>query len=208
MPRQTKFWRIVFETSMMSNNDEYAFCSEQQLDYETFHENIAPRLKASPFSMPRLVICRPIFEEELEAGLVLNFKPRSCFDEDKPDITITLDGLYKFINNVQKRYESFNERSRNPTSVVESIIAQHYYDCMSGGMPISMLVACRMAIKQFKCNLSVPVYPGKDNKPGEEGWYTLKDFMDETERYAEEEGRMLPYFEQQKLLNSNNGEQE
>lgn len=206
MPRQTKFWRTIFETSVMSNNDEYAFCSEQQYDYKSFHEGVASKFSNSPFSNPHLVICRPIFEEELEAGLILNFKPRSCFDGDNPDITFTLDGLYKFIDNVQKRYESFNERSRNPTSVVESIIAQHYYDCMSGGMPISMLVACRMAIKQFKCNLSVPVYPGKDrNKPGEEGWYTLKDFMDETERYAEEEGRMLPYFEQ-KLLN--NGEKE
>lgn len=185
MPKQIpNLYRWIVEMSSMSNNDEWVYHKNEVVSFEEFHERYEDRMNAFG-ECPRLVICRPVFQEELDEGLNAEYKG-DAWDEKAPKITKTLDGLYQLINNIHGRLECFNEKSKNPTHIVESIIAQNFYDCMSGGMPIGMIGGCRMMIKYFDCDLDAPVYPGKirdEDLPDQEGWYTLRDFMVETKDF-------------------------
>lgn len=194
MLNPTSHWRLIVEFSCMKNNDEHVFFTGAEITSQNFRvafEKLKPSLSLSQlFDEPSLIICRPVYQEEFDLGLSIS-RGVSVFDEDAPEITKILDGLYKLLDEIKNRLKYFKPELCTPIHILDEIIASHYYDCMSGGMPTGMVVACRRMIKSFDLDLSHPVYPGKKPSPrdarlveiigNKEGWYTLKDFIDETE---------------------------
>ena len=107
----------------------------------------------------------------------------------------------------------WRREARNVTGVISDIVAYSFYDCMSGGMEQTCVLACRAIIRQCGCDLDEPVYPGKKGSGRGEvagmdatGWYTLGDFLRETERagadekFLQEVGPLFKSLAQQKLL--------
>lgn len=186
-PEKTAYFRWIVELSCMPNNDEYVIHSAQQTNYTEF-EKVKQRIfNITPLFDPYLVICRPVFLEEIKAELNTRFQGHD-YNEKAPEITKTLDALYKLLEAVKGRMEFFGEEHRNVTSILGDIIAQQFYDCMSSGMPIPALIACRILIKKYKCDLTTEVYPRADRT-----WNTLADFMEETKGFSDEEKKLTPY---------------
>lgn len=178
MNEQVGIWRCIVERSSMSNNDEVVF----HRDHEVTRDLVRG-----------LVLSRPVFAVEIEAGFDPAYEG-DRHDEQSPDITRTLDGLYRFVADVEFRLHAWRKKARTVTKIVTDIVAYSYYDCMSGGMDRTCVLACRAIIQRYNCDLDTPVYPGRKgsargNHDGEcvGGWYTLGGWMCETERPGADE---------------------
>jgi hypothetical protein len=182
MPEQTKYWRNIAELSPLNNNDEVVWFSLSEVDYKEFYEK-AKEDATHHWCNPTLVISRPVFEEEIKDGLSIHSNVKSLEFSEQPEITNTLDGLYKLLVSLQNklRYDKTIGNAINDT------IAYEYYDCMSTGMRIPAIIACRILIKQYSVDLSLETYPNGDQ------WYTLKDWMEETQIFKDGEQNMLSY---------------
>lgn len=173
-------YRIIVELSCMANNDEISFYSEEQASHDTVKS-----LKRSPFDDPRLVLCRPVFSQEVDAGLDIT-KRGSRFDENVPEVTNLLDAFFKIKNDVDFWTSVANGKLRmTPSAFLARHIGNAYYDCMSCGMPGMEAAICAHLCEHPSVNLDELVYPGKnpgDGEPSEETWYTLGDWLAETRK--------------------------
>lgn len=216
-PEQTGTWRWVVELSVMSNNEEVVLHADRDISYEEFNDSDTRREPGGPFRSPMLVFSRPVFVAELKAGLDAGYHGNR-YEEECPEITTLLDGLYRFFRDVEFRLHAWRNEAKSITNVISDIIAYSFYDCMSGGMDRTCVLACRAIIKKYGCDFDKPVYPGKTGSGRGEiagmdatGWYTLGDWMRETERAGADEEFLRevgPLFEpliQQKLLLSSEG---
>ena len=183
----------------MVNNAEYVTHVEREVNWRTFSENkeltsLFRRVFSDFSSKPKLVMCRPVLAREIQEGLNLSYMGSVWDEEGAPKITHILDGLWALVQRIQIDMELFNEAGRNPTNIINEIVAYNYYDCMSGGMPTGMLLGCRYIIETYNCDLTTPCYPGH----GENPWYTLGDWMDSTKGASLEQ--VLPELDLSKIL--------
>lgn len=167
-------FRNIVERSSMVNNDEQIFYTEAQLTEVRKGKN------ASAFDHTRLVISRPVFQEEIDAGLNLKWQGRTWDDDapKNPKITDALDDFFKLKGQIDPLMEFGIELPK----IINEIIAYNFYDCMSGGVGIYFLSACRWFIETNNIPLDEEVYPAPENKGhGPKGWYTLQQFLKEIE---------------------------
>lgn len=176
------------------------------MTHEEFFKSDLKKSMTRMFTSPTLVFSRPIFREEVDAGLPLDYVG-SMVDWEAPDdapprwpqLTVLLDGLYNLIDGIQWRGEVFREDSRTPTYMIGDYIAQHYYDCMSGGMPHAAVLACRLLVRQYNCDLGHALYPSSEDHLGScadgkyDGWYTIGDFLESTKGSEAEMALVEPY---------------
>lgn len=157
-------FRNIVEISVMINNDEEVFYTEdEQLSYEE---------KRSPFSDPKLMLSRPIFDLEIEQGLDTTYKGKK-FNEKSPEITKFLDAYF-----IIKQVASSD---LSPSKIIAFHIGTNFYDAMSGGLPGHELAILRHVILNHEeVNLQEEVYPRHGEK---EPWYTIADFLEETKDF-------------------------
>lgn len=180
LTRETKpnCYRWLVELSSMTNNDEVVTHKNSPITYQEFSKSeICNKLK-SPFNDPRLVMCRPVFTEEISAGLDISYGG-SKLNEKAPEITATFDALYQLKNDIELRIKHF--KSKTPEAVLTHIVASQYYDCMSGGMKHPAVIIAREMFKFFNVDPNTKLYPSMVEN---NDWYTVKDFLDETKNYT------------------------
>lgn len=166
----------------MINNDEQVFYTDVPIS-----RIVEPGPDSILADDMHLVFSRPVYQEELDEGLVerVGRTWMATADIDPPIITISLDGIYKFREHfvTWRKLTGQDDFKTSLTKVITHFIASNFYDCMSGGCPRSALALCREIIQRFQLPKDAEVYP--DAIPHEEGeeatWYTIKDFMRETE---------------------------
>ena len=182
-------WRTVFEMSCMSNNDEVVVYTDGEAvppawdedtqsfaeweDEKTRHASLLLGMSPGPFSLPRLVMSRPLYAfEEVDTSY-----KGSTHDEKVGEMTHLVDGITRFTNFVNTM--SLSTR-RDPKEAVEYWISHNFYDCMSGGASGIGLAMAEALIKQYwsKEELSNDVYPSSRK----EGWHTVSDFLSEMEK--------------------------
>lgn len=173
-------WRVVAERSVMINNAEsYLRIPETAVkDIEEYVHQKGWRLRA----------VRPLFKEELDAGL----PPDQYYTDDlvwdrpetHPSLTNALDEFYKI-----HRFADFhiNMLKGDPVAALIEYLAHSYYDCMSGGCSVFGLAVIAHLFKTLNVDRSLQVYP----KGGKDEWYNVGDFLEEMDRNAEQ-GRALP----------------
>ena len=154
-------YRIIIERSCMVNNDEWVFYSPKPIDRETVH-NWA--------DSPKLVLCREVYQQEIDAGLDTPSGMNEVFDEKVPEITSLIDAFFR----VRERIQFWHNCSGSMDKAVAHEAAQ-YYDCMSGGVPKYVISVLVYAITSLELDLSTGVYPGKN------GWNTLGDFLEDVQ---------------------------
>jgi hypothetical protein len=169
--KPTGYWRNIVERSIMTNNDEWVRYSSTEQIYD----------RNSP---SRLVLSRPVFEVELQAGLNPKTKPYAIdagfLSEDKdkaPPVTHMLDAFIRLRKEIQQ-YLTLSQMGRNAKPddagrALAAAIASSYYDCMSGGWSSYSIWAARMLSRNL--DRSIQVYP-----KGEEAWHTIGDFLNAT----------------------------
>lgn len=143
----------------MSNNDEFVFYSEEQQSKVKDYSHIA----RSEFDDPHLVISRPVHSQELKNGLNVSFRG-DRYKEKSPEITKALDDFFKLKTTLEE-YSAFNVSSQKALIM---IIANSFYDCMSGGAGKYFLAACRYFIYFFNIPSDTVIYMEKD---------TVEDFL-------------------------------
>lgn len=181
VPERTGIWRWIIEMSCMSNNEEVVLHRDSDISHEEFGKSEIKRRLAGDFRSPKLVLSRPVFAVEVAAGLDVAYRG-DRFEEKCPPITSTLDGLHRFFRDVEWRRNFTDDAT--VSRIVADIVAYSYYDCMSGGMDKTCVRACRAVVRQYGCDLNEPVYPGRvkgGNMDDYSSWYTLGDWMKETE---------------------------
>jgi len=169
--------------SCMINNEEIVFFTDHQVDYKRVKEYV----RWGPFDSPRLVISRPVFQVELDAGLNTRYKGAVIgYDDDKdekaPEITSAIYALFKLFESLRIHVEILKA---NPDDALVEAIAYNFYDCMSGGCSIFFLAACRYLIERYSVDQAKEVYPSGDK------WSTVSDFLKEIEHIPRFELGML-----------------
>jgi len=179
---KTEIQRAIIEMSCMINNDEviYHFISQDSL------EKVLPKLKGR-FNDPHIRCVRPVFKEEIQQGLdpTKNWTTDDIFayidkheENPFPKITRALDALYI----LHRRIEiSVGKLQRDPKEAIVQFIAYEYYDCMSGGCSPYSLAMCRYLYEKYGFDLDEEVYPASEGKGNDNGWYTMKMFLEHIE---------------------------
>ncbi len=153
-------WRTILERSMMINNDETIHYTDAEVtEYNGSN---------GPFERNAITLSRPVFKEEN-----LNTQTTHTMNEKPSELTQILDAAYK----ISQNWKFWEQHGHDMTHFIVEHIAYSYYDCMSGGMPIGEIQIARRLIRMLNVDLKKTVYPGKKNG----GWYTIGDFMVETE---------------------------
>lgn len=146
-PKATGKFRWIIELSCMSNNEELVVHADFEIDRKQFADSELKKKLTAPFQSPKLVICRPVFEQEIQEGLNVSYIG-SLYDQERPKFTTFLDGIYKLAIDLKFMVEHW--KSPDPTEMLSHIIAYNFYDCMTGGMPIGMVIGCRHLLKGIK----------------------------------------------------------
>lgn len=183
------YYRVITEWSFMTHNDEHVSYVDLPEDTEIQFTQEFRERAARLFKDPNVVLQRPVFPEE---KLDMRYKGDKN-EEDVTDITLALDAYYTF----QKEFSfwvDLQEKTKcdriPPHEVLSMYIANSYYDCMSGGMPLySMVLTYLLLTYCTKEQLQYHVYPGKELPKGQEkkntpyeDWYTLEDFKNTCEK--------------------------
>ena len=136
---------------------------------------------------PSFVMCRPVYEIEVQDGLIPEMEPRALYDcglHPEPESTLLIDAIFRFAGHLAK-----GER-RTPSRVVADMAAQGYYNTRCGGMPTYLMSILKYLMEEIPgIDPDEPCCPGKDptvyrNKkfpvkdPAYEGWYHLRDFYE------------------------------
>jgi hypothetical protein len=186
-------FRLVWEMSNMSNNDEWVAHVEKSVTREeSIPKELADSSGWSRYERPepRFIFCRPVYEIEVKEGLDLNEKPKAIYDcgiSRTPESTQLIDSIFRFAEEMKK--ESFLAKStgrkmRSPTDIIVTIASCQYYDCMSGGIPTYLMSILKYLMESIPgIDFTKPVYPGKekvpmDNPEDYQGWWTLRDFYE------------------------------
>jgi len=169
----------------MSNNDEHVSYKNlpEGVDAQVYHKN---EWEQSVLRAPRVALQRIVYPEEVRDGLDVTYTG-SRWNEKPPEVTQFLDSYYR-LHNYFKNWQELRQKhpdlpQHSPSEDLAEYIAQHYYDCMSGGLPDMVINILRRLLEHNSLALQTPVYPGKikDYKQRDEhdvgGWYTLEDFL-------------------------------
>lgn len=185
-------YRVIVELSCMNNNDEHFFYSPVPITRKDVQ-----KLPHSSFDEPSLVVCRPVFPQEIAAGLDVSKRGDNLYGPDElPALTRLLDAYFRLKGLVEFW------RAVNPKLTPSKILAEHigtvYYDCMSGGMHRWDAVICGELVSHPSIDLDELVYPGKDRsalhrdeEPSKNTWYTLRDWIEGREKNDSAELRTL-----------------
>lgn len=155
-------FRNIMERSNMVNNDEHVVYTKRAMTTDD-----------APLT---LVLSRPVYDLEMSAGLVT--ENGSLLGRQEPEATSLIDAYWR-VKLTFDRYASIGMFGGDLGKAIVHYIAYHFYDCMSGGCPTHVLSILRHACKEFDVDADAEVYPG-DN-----GWQTISDFLDETSGVAD-----------------------
>jgi hypothetical protein len=173
----------------MSNNDQHYFYSPFEITYDAI-EKIAHKFHHR-CEHPKLVLCRPVFQPEIDAGLDTNAQGDNLANyKDLPEITRAIDAYY--IIKAEADFWIKNVPDRTPSEIIAHHVAYAAFDCMSGGMPLWEAIICRQLALHPSINRDELVYPGKlregemseeeyereHENPTSKSWYTLGDWLD------------------------------
>ena len=138
----------MVEHSCMRNNDETVMFSDKDYSSEEAVQSFRKFLYEQPgFDRKRLVICRPVYQEEIELGLKVDYKG-SVYQEKPSELTRLLDSLHRFSEHFKVVKKHWTPESQTPAKIVADYLASNYYDCMSSGCPITDLVIARFLCDQ------------------------------------------------------------
>jgi hypothetical protein len=183
-----KTFRLIVERSCMANNDEWVrfTTSEKDLSSKTERDALNKEIyegSSGAFDRATLQVCRPVFQEEIQAGLNIDYRG-SAWDEKPPKITEFIDGFYKLAKSYEFSKEYMNmvreDGSFDLGKWVAYYAGTHFYDCMSAGCNPLTLSVLRHLAEQPGINLDEYVYPSMGG-PGDKDHETLQDFLDECE---------------------------
>lgn len=185
-------YRVIVEMSCMNNNDEHFFCSPTPITREDVQ-----KLARSDFDEPSLALCRPVFPQEIAAGLDVSKRGDNLYGPDElPALTRLLDAYFR-LKNLVEFWQMINPKL-TPSEILAEHIGTVYYDCMSGGMHKWDAVICGELVSHPSIDLDELVYPGKDRsalrrdeEPSKETWYTLRDWLEGREKDDSAELRTL-----------------
>lgn len=124
--------RVVFERSIMVNNDEVAFVVPAS-KLRSFLEHVLPMKSFGVLRCARLM-----HEDEPDYG-----SPSYASTETWTHLTLALDDIFKF----QQAVRQLGKAGLSLENALAMIICQEYYDCMSGGMGFSTVALCRVILK-------------------------------------------------------------
>jgi hypothetical protein len=186
------FYRIIFETSCMLNNDEvFVHCSEYT-DVEAFISKMKERIFSRSLlaeMSPRVRAVRLVSIQELDDGLDLTrtYTSSDLWNNPKlfPESTKALDALAKLLQEVSFYTDDLEQ---DVGKAVIELVAANFYDCMSSGCSPYYLAACRYLLEKHKVDLTEEVYPNCNGDAEVETWHTVADFLKEIED--------IPRFEQ------------
>lgn len=152
-------YRSLIETSPMSNNCEVVVYSDNPIDSKEVCDRGG-----------KLVFSRPVFQQEIDKGINLNYNGITFEEGDNcPDITRFIDSYYKFISPAK----FWMEATGSIDKTMSHMVGMNFYDAMSGGCSIYDIAIYHYIIKTYDVSMDVEVYPGPD------GWHTIKDFLEE-----------------------------
>lgn len=154
-------FRSIVERSAMTNNDEWVSYADSPMS----PGDAAPH---------RLVISRPVYGFEVDAGLAM--EDGSLFGRDEPDATLLADAMWR-VKTAFDGYARVGMFGGDTAKAITHEIAYGYYDCMSGGISAYVVSILRYACEEFGVPGDTRVYPGG----GTDGWHTISDFLKETE---------------------------
>jgi len=154
-------FRNIVELSPMINNHEVVFFSNVIQTYETIHKTN---------STARLRLSRPVFQQEVDAGLNLQFNG-AIEKEAAVEITKWIDALWQIREQV--KFWKQVQPASTPDFILAHLIGTDYYDCMSGGCPLFKMEIYKALASHPSINPAEPVYPAGDK------WSTLSDFLKE-----------------------------
>lgn len=191
--KETGFYKLIVEMSIMSNNDERVFITDHMIDYKEF-DNFKHTLKINSFQNPTFVFCRPIFEEENSKHKIGD---SFSYELETNKDSLFLDSLFSFVEKVNSRKEFciLCGIDFNVSDFIYKYIGDSFYDCMSGGMNTDHIRLCKELIKRYNIDTNLNVYPKDQNE-----WYDLNDWLDEVKNISEFEFKKLPDKEVFKLL--------
>lgn len=163
-------YRVLIETSPMSNNDERIMVTDT-CDPEAVLA--IAKLKFDLSWGGHISLIRPIFKSELVNG----FRDRGesgPWAPKEPEITMLLDACFRIKNML-----SCVGGRHDLSSAVAMYVGTSYYDCMSGGMPKWDVALCKWLAERPGIRKEEDVYPrtGKDGEP--EKWYNLGDWLND-----------------------------
>lgn len=125
----------------------------------------------------RIYFSRPVFQEERLEEEISNYlqspKLYKPHEEERYPLTAALDAFYQIAQQLELWKGIYGDEF-TPDKALSNIIAQDYYDCMSGGMDKTVYQVCVMLAQLPNININTEVYPGKDGKR----WLTLRDFVE------------------------------
>jgi len=188
-------WRNIVETSIMRNNEEVVFYSDEKIDYDYLKQTFLGK----KINDLKIVTSRPVFDFEITEGLdICSQNPRYLYFYNKennkrvPDITLFLDA-YFIIKQQAESYQKIMKENFSPTEFLAHHVGSSYYDCMSGGFPAYELMICRMLIQNPRIDTSEYVYPGSEEHKEKTGRsdINLQDFLEETKNVEERFGNKL-----------------
>jgi len=164
-------YRVLIERSMIHNNDVHIICVPQG------GLPIVREKSKDGWGMG-VVLERPIYQEEIDAGLDTSYTGDAFQAQDQekiPVVTKQIDSLYRL-----KKYLDFSRdiaaKGGPAFDLQDSItyyVATHYYDCMSGGIDMWDLIILKTVLLHKGYDGTAQVYPRGD------GWSTLDDFLEE-----------------------------
>jgi len=159
-------YRIITERcDIMTHNDERVRFSDVPVAADGRH----------------VVLCRKVLQAELDAGLDTTFHG-SWFDETQIELTRIIDSYVRICMHFErsKELDSLREKPLDPTLHVADYIAQHYYDCLSGGLCDYEADILAWLVDKYKLNLDELVYPsdkGSGTCDRGSAWDTLGDWL-------------------------------
>jgi len=198
---KTGIYRVIVQQGAMINNDDYFYYWYEEVNHDTFKESLPKRLKDIPWTHWSLVVCRPVLEGELNAGLNVEYigrcypvgdEARAKLDTVVPEVSRFLDEVFKIRNRLLLAEEFKTEL----VHIIRHDIAYAAYDCMSGGVSNFWSFLMSSIVLYLEMDLNEPVYPAPqdvedyqdipadhlvavDDSPASK-WYTLKHFVDWT----------------------------
>jgi len=176
-----EIYRVIIERSCMNNNWEYVCYIPTTYGGPPVAESLAimAGIPFSAFDSPHLRLIRRIFvPERLDTHYV-----GEAFNEVKPSkFTGVLDAAFSLTReiDVDKYLIEVGGKEFDVSKFLANTIARSFYDAMSGGMPTAEMIILRQFCSHPSVDLDTRVYPRAE---GEE-WYTIRDFMEETEKHC------------------------
>lgn len=184
--------RVITERSSMRNNDERVemfslgtSVADLLLDDKEsilrYIDDLTEKLRqqnTQSWDRPYVVSLRKVSQAEIKAGLNPKYRG-DYFDESPPPVTRALDELMKLCIDVW-RHEELAEKLKKSFDInkhLVNMVADQFYDCMSGGCSRYYLSATRYLMEKHQTRMDLEVYPRPESSGG--GWSNVADFLEE-----------------------------